>query len=117
MSGSDKRSARRYVIDDLHVEIDGVVHEVVDVSTRAVAVVGRAGLDYSMVRQPCRFLSAGASDLNRPISEMKFVTRRGVTVVLDYAILEFRLDADAWEAVLRRNDVRADVVPLADVFG
>jgi hypothetical protein len=117
MSGSDKRSARRYVIDDLRVEIDGVVHEVVDVSTRAVAVVGRAGLDYSMVKQPCRFLSASTSELARPISEMKFVTQRGVTVVLDYVILEYRLDVKAWEDVLRRNDVRADVVPLEDVFG
>ena len=117
MNGSDRRAAKRYVIDDLLVEIGGVVHETVDISTRAVAIVRRAGVDYSRVTGPCSFKSASVSELNRPISEMKFLYQRAATVVLEYVILEYKVDCDAWERVVSRHDVRADVSPLEDVFG
>jgi len=116
MNGSERRATKRYVIDGLLVEIDGVVHETVDVSTHATAVVRRAGIDYSRVKGPFRFTCESISDLNHPISEMKFLYERAATVVLEYVILEYKVDRDAWESVLSRHDVRADVVPFEDVF-
>ena len=111
------RTARRYVIDGLFVDFNGVLHETVDVSVRSVALVRRAGVDYSTERRLSWFMSATATELMRSISEMNFVLRRDAIVVFDYVIREPRFDPKIWEDALRRHDVRAGVVPLEKVFG
>jgi hypothetical protein len=117
MHGLERRATKRYVIDGLLVEIGGVVHETIDVSTRAVAVVRRAGIDYAQVRPPFRFKCAGVAELNRPVDKMNRLYERAVTVVLEYVILEYEIDPREWERILSRHDVRADVVPFEDMFG
>ena len=111
MSMSDRRSHKRYVIDDLKVEVGGVAHETVDVSIRAVAVVRRPGVDYAKIQPPYRFASAKSAPLSRPILHLSRLYERGPVVVLDYY-----MGVDDWEAVLAAHDVRADVEPLQDVF-
>jgi hypothetical protein len=111
MHGSERRSHKRYVVDGLMVDIDGVPHETVDVSVRAVAVVRRAGVDYGKIKGPCRFVSAKAGPLNSPILSLHRLYERGPVVVLDYF-----LGRQDWEAVLTANDVRADLAPLQNVF-
>lgn len=117
MHGLERRATKRYVIDGLLVEIGGVVHETVDVSTRAVAVVRRAGVDYARVKAPFRFKCAAVRELNRPVDKMNRLYERAATVVLEYVILEYEIDRAQWESILSRHDVRADVVPFEDVFG
>jgi hypothetical protein len=113
----ERRANKRYVIDGLLMEIGGIVHETVDVSTRAVAVVRRPGVDYRQLTGPFRFKSAAADELNQRVSSMKYLYERAATVVLEYVILEYRVDRDVWESVLSRHDVRADQVLFEDVFG
>ncbi len=117
MHVSERRAHKRYVIDGLLVEVDGVVHETVDVSNCAVALVRRENIDYAKVKGPFSFKSAKVAELNRPIAEMAFLYQRAATVVLTYVILEYKTDRSAWEDILSRSDVRADLIPLEDVFG
>jgi hypothetical protein len=117
MHAFERRASKRYVIDGLLMEIAGVVHETVDISTRAVAVVRRPGVDYTQAQGPFRFKCANARELNRPVSAVKYLYERAATVVLEYVILEYEVDRDVWESILSRHDVRSDIVPLEDVFG
>jgi len=111
MTMSDRRSHKRYVIDGLMVEVGGVVHETVDISIRAVAVVRRPGVDYGKIQPPYRFVNEKAPQLDRPILHLNRLYERGPVVVLDYY-----MGVDEWESVLAAHDVRADVKPLQDVF-
>jgi hypothetical protein len=111
MTMSDRRAHKRYVVDDLKVEVGGVVHETVDISIRAVAVVRRPGVDYEKIQAPYRFASDKAAPLSRPILHLHRLYERGLIVVLDYY-----MGVDEWEALLTAHDVRADVEPLQDVF-
>lgn len=108
----ERRAQKRYVIDGLLVEAGGIVHETVDVSAHAVAIVAIVGFDYTRLRPPYRFLSRAARDLNRPFSQTRQLYRRGPLVVLAYDI-----DDDDWDSALAAYDVRADMTPLDDVFG
>lgn len=117
MRRANRRAAKRYVIDGLLVEIAGIDHETVDVSACAVAVVRRAGVDYANAKGPFRFKCNKVGELNHPISDMKFLSGRRATVVLEYVILAYDVDRDVWENVLSRHDVRAGVVAFEDVFG
>lgn len=109
---TERRAQKRYVVDGLMIELAGVVHETVDVSTNAVGVVRRSGVDYGALKPPFRFLSEKAEGPSRHIPNMRRLYERGPVVVLDYYI-----DDAAWEATLEAHDVRADVKPLEDVFG
>ncbi len=111
MAMSDRRSHKRYVIDGLMIEVGGVVHETVDISIRAVAVVRKPNVDYGKIQSPYRFVSAKSAQLARPILHLHRLYERGPIVVLDYY-----MGVDGWEAVLAAHDVRADVEPLQDVF-
>ena len=108
----ERRAHQRYVIDGLMVELAGVVHETVDVSVRAVALVARPGVDYAALKPPFRFASEKAEGLNRHIPNMRRLYERGRVVVIDYFI-----DDPEWDNTLAAYDVRADVKPLEDVFG
>ncbi|MDZ4870281.1 MAG: hypothetical protein SGI91_23400 [Alphaproteobacteria bacterium] len=109
---TERRAHKRYVIDGLMVELAGVVHETVDISVRAVAVVIRPGVDYAALKPPFRFTSEKAEGLNRHIPNMRRLYERGRVVVVDYFI-----DDPEWDNTLAAYDVRADVKPLEDVFG
>lgn len=109
--GIERRAHKRYVIDGLMVELAGVVHETVDISTRAVALVHRPDIDYATLKPPFRFMSEKAEGLNRHIPNMRRLYERGRVVVVDYFI-----DDAEWETTLAAYDVRADVKPLEDVF-
>jgi hypothetical protein len=117
MDGLERRANKRYVIDGLLMEIGGVVHETVDVSARAVAVVRRPGIDYKQIKGACRFTSEKGRPLNQRLSSVKYLYERAATVVLEYVILEYQLDMEIWESILNRHDVRADQIMLEDVFG
>jgi hypothetical protein len=117
MFGHEKRAARRYVVDGLFVNFNGVVHETVDVSARAVALVRRVGVDYSKLSRSSWFMSTNAAALTRSISEMNYVCERGQIVVFDYVIREPQFDPRQWEESLRMHDVRAHDVSLEKMFG
>jgi hypothetical protein len=112
MNSHDRRNAKRYVIDGLMAEVNGVVHETFDVSLYAVAVLRRAGVDYSKFVGPLMFRSERSVELNQTVCRVHFIKQRAGLVVLGY-------DANAteWEATLARYDVRADMVQLEDIFG
>ncbi|MCE9522377.1 MAG: hypothetical protein K8S25_08100 [Alphaproteobacteria bacterium] len=116
MHQSNRRSAKRYVIDGLMVEIGGFSHDTIDVSRLAVSIVRRADVDYSRLNARCEFKNAKASELNRPIASLEFGHRRGVAVVLKYALAGREFQSRDWENILSRHDVRADWVALEDVF-
>jgi hypothetical protein len=109
---TERRAHKRYVIDGLMVELAGVVHETVDISVRAVALVRSPDIDYAALKPPFRFASEKAQGLNRHIPNMRRLYERGRVVVIDYFI-----DDPEWEITLAADDVRADVKPLEDVFG
>jgi hypothetical protein len=109
---TERRAHKRYVIDGLMVDLAGVVHETVDISIRAVALVRRSDIDYAVLKPPFRFASEKAQGLNRHIPNMRRLYERGRVVVIDYFI-----DDPEWEVTLAAYDVRADVKPLEDVFG
>lgn len=117
MSGRERRTARRYVIDGLFVDLGGVLHETVDISVCAVALVRRSGIHYSAANRTSWFLSTNVTALTRSVSEMEIVIERKEIVVFDYFIRESEFDPKAWEELLRRHDVRADSVPLEQIFG
>lgn len=112
MSGRERRKAKRYVIDGLMVELNGVVHETFDVSHGAVAVLRKAGVDYSECAGPSMFRSERNSALNQPIARLHYINQRAGFVAMGYEVAV----AD-WESTLAKYDVRADVVQLEDVFG
>lgn len=108
---TERRANNRYVIDGLMVELAGVVHETIDISSGAVAIVRRPGFDYAALTPPFRFLSEKCPHLNRHIPNMRRLYERSPVVVIDYFI-----DDIGWETTLAANDVRAGVKPLEDVF-
>jgi hypothetical protein len=110
--GTERRAHQRYVIDGLMVELGGVLHETVDISVRAVAIVRHEGTDYGKLVPPYRFVCAKAPALDVHIPNMRRLYERGRVAVIDYFI-----DQADWEATLAAHDVRADVKPLEDVFG
>lgn len=109
---TERRAHKRYVIDGLMVELGGVLHETVDISIRAVAIVRKDGIDYAKLTPPFRFISEKAPALNIHIPNMRRLYERGRVAVIDYFI-----DLPEWEPTLAAHDVRADVKPLEDVFG
>jgi hypothetical protein len=110
-SSSERRSARRYVIDGLMVTIGGVRHETIDVSASSVAVVRKPGVDYRTVRPPFRFILANAR-IDQAVASITLIYERGVKVVLKYDP-----PCAEWDDVLARHHVLADVVTLEDIFG
>lgn len=112
MAGHERRTASRYVIGGLTLEIGGVSHETLDVSNAAVAIIREAGVDYARLNAPARFCAPKASQLNQEIRQLHFITRRAGLIVLGYEV-----DRADWEAILKSHDVRADMKQLEDVFG
>jgi hypothetical protein len=112
MSGADRRTAVRYVLGDLVLEINGLVHDTVDISTRSVAVVARSGIDYADRRMHARFTSARVPELNREIVSLAVTGLRRSLAIFDYAV-----DDAAWEAKLKQHDVANDTPVLQDIFG
>ena len=112
MAGHERRTASRYVIGGLTLEIGGVSHETLDVSHSAVAVIREQGVDYARLNVPARFCAEKFPDLNQEIGRLHFITRRSGLIVLGY-----ELDRPDWETVLKAHDVRADMKQLEDVFG
>jgi hypothetical protein len=108
----ERRAHKRYVIDGLMVDIGGALHETVDISIRAVAVVRKPDMDYAQLTPPFRFLNEKAPALNQPIPHAQRLYERGRIAVIDYVV-----EHPHWEPVLAAHDVRADVKPLEDVFG
>lgn len=109
---TERRAHKRYVIDGLMVDIGGTLHETVDVSIRAVAIVRKEGVDYGQIVPPFRFVSERSPALNMHIPNMRRLYERGRVAVIDYFI-----EHPDWERLLAAHDVRADVTPLEDVFG
>jgi hypothetical protein len=112
MPGRERRQAERYVIGGLMLDLNGVLHETLDISTSAVAVVQEKGVDYSRLNVPASFICKSARVLYEPLTSLQFITRRSNIIVLGYTVAI----AD-WEAILRAHDVRADMKQLEDVFG
>ena len=112
MSGADRRTAQRYVLGDLMLEINGVTHETVDISVRSVAVVARSGVDYAGARMHARFSSASVPELNREIVSLAVTGLRRSLAIFDYAV-----DDAQWEAKLTQYDVANDTPVLEDIFG
>ena len=108
---SDRRATRRYVIDGLLLEIGGVDHETIDVSAHSVAVIRVAGVDYRQLKAPFRFKSRKSAVIDHSVSGLRIVGERAAAIVFEYQIKN-----RAWEATLRRHDVRAGAA-LEDVFG
>jgi len=109
---TDRRAQMRYVVDGLMLEIGGIAHETLDLSTSAVAVIRKPGVDYKMVKPPFRFKFERSVDADCRVSTMKLLREGRADIVFDY-----RVEGAEWESVLKRHDVRADVEPLEDVFG
>ena len=96
--GAERRTAQRYVLGDLILEINGVAHETVDVSMRSVAVVARSGIDYANPRMHARFVSAGVRELNREIVMLAVTGLRRSLAIFDYAV-----DDPNWETKLQQR--------------
>ena len=116
MASHERRTASRYVIGGLTLEIGGVSHETLDVSNAAVAIIREAGVDYARLNVPARFCAAKAPLLNQEIRHLNFITRRSGLIVLGYELGD-EVDRADWEAILKAHDVRADMKQLEDVFG
>ena len=112
MSSANRRTAQRYVLGDLLLEVNGVVHETVDISARSVAVIAQPGIDYAMRRSHARFISAKLAKLNREVRWLAVTGLRESLAIFDYAV-----DDPDWEALLRQHDAANDVVILEDIFG
>jgi len=112
MQGADRRTAQRYVLGDLGLEINGVWHDTVDISNRSVAVVAQPNIDYAATRVQARFVSGGIAELNREVLTLHVTGMRRSRVILDYTVA----DRD-WEALLKKHDVANDMPLLEDVFG
>jgi hypothetical protein len=114
MSEHEKRAAQRYVIDGLFVDFNGIEHEAVDVSSRAFALVRRAGVDYSSAKRSGWFMSTNVAALTRPITEITRVSERGSVVIFDYSMREPQIEPMVWEDALRRHDASSETVSLND---
>jgi hypothetical protein len=112
MSGRERRQAARYVIGGMMLDLNGVLHETLDISPGAVAVVQEKGVDYSRLNVPASFICKSARALYEPLTSLQFITRRANIIVLGYSV-----SAANWEAILQAHDVRADMKQLEDVFG
>jgi hypothetical protein len=112
MNRRERRIDKRYVVGSLLLEAGGVLHETLDVSRRAVAIVQLPDIDYSKCSGPAWFRSEQHSELNQRLARLHFMSKRGGFVVLGYEVA-----AVGWEAQLAAHDVRSDLVPLEDVFG
>jgi hypothetical protein len=112
MAGADRRSAQRFVLGDLGLEINGVWHDTVDISNRSVAIVAQQGVDYAATRVQARFVSGGVPELNRELLTLHVTGMRRARVILDYTVA----DKD-WESLLRQHDVADNPPLLEDVFG
>jgi hypothetical protein len=112
MGGAERRTAPRYVLGDLGLEINGVWHDTVDISSRSVAVVAQAGVDYAAARMQARFVSGGVAELNREVLTLHVTGMRRSRVILDYTV-----DHGNWESLLNKHDVANDTPLLTDVFG
>lgn len=112
MQGAERRTAQRYVLGDLGLEINGVWHDTVDISPRSVAIVAQSGVDYANSRVQARFVSGGVPKLNREVLTLHVTGLRRSRVILDYTVADRE-----WETHLRKHDVANDTPLLADVFG
>ena len=110
--GAERRTAQRYVLGDLGLEINGVWHDTVDISVRSVAVVAQTGIDYASSRIQARFVSGGIPELNRELLTLHVTGLRRSRVILDYTVADRE-----WETLLRTHDVASNPPQLADVFG
>ncbi len=99
------------MVGDLALEINGVLHETVDISIRSVAIVAREGVDYAHPRIQARFVS-GVPDLNREVLSLNVTGLRRSLVILDYAVGDRH-----WEQLLVRHDVANEAPVAADIFG
>jgi hypothetical protein len=111
MPGLDRRTAQRYVLGDLGLEINGVWHDTIDISKRSVAVVAQPGVDYAASRVQARFISGGVAELNREVLSLHVIGLRRSRVILDYTVA----DKD-WEALLKQHDVNDEQL-LNNVVG
>jgi hypothetical protein len=111
MSGADRRTAHRYVLGDLGLEINGLWHDTVDISARSVALVAHHGVDYASSRIQARFVS-GVPELNREILTLHVTGLRRARVILDYTVADRE-----WETLLRQYDVANDTPLLENIFG
>lgn len=93
-------------------EVNGVLHETLDISVHAVAVVRLPNVNYSRIDERSQFHSPNSAALNKPVSNPHFIAQRAGIVVIGYTA-----SGDDWENLLRDNDVRADMKQLEDVFG
>jgi hypothetical protein len=109
---TERRAHQRYVIDGLLIDLGGDLHETLDVSVRAVAVLRKPKVDYANLKGKARFVSAGTPALNCAIARYRRLCERPAVVVIDYHVEHWD-----WEGVLAANDVRADAVKLESVFG
>ncbi len=112
MSGAERRTAHRYVLGDLSIEINGVRHETVNISARSVAVIARPDIDYANLRGQVRFVSGGVAELNRDIVSLIVTGLRRSMAIFDYAVND-----PAWEVLLKRYDAANDTPVLEDIFG
>jgi hypothetical protein len=112
MVGADRRSAQRFVLGDLGLEINGVWHDTVDISKRSVAIVAQPGVDYAASRVQARFVSGGVPELNREVLTLHVTGMRRSRVILDYTVGDRN-----WESVLSEHDVANKPPLLVDVFG
>ena len=106
--GSERRAHKRYVIDGLTVELAGTPHDIIDISSRAMAVVRRPG---TLLAPRYRFVCPQVAALNQPVMRMHHLLDRGHLIVLEYEV-----PGREWENILAAHDVRADLVQLEDVF-
>ncbi|MBI1213646.1 MAG: hypothetical protein GC190_19480 [Alphaproteobacteria bacterium] len=111
MPGFDRRTAQRYVLGDLGLEINGVWHDTIDISKRSVAIVAQQGVDYAAPRVQARFVSGGVAELNREVLTLHVIGLRRSRVILDYTVA----DKD-WEALLRQHDVNDEQI-VNNAFG
>lgn len=111
MPGADRRTAQRYVLGDLGLEINGIWHDSIDISLRSVAVVAQPGVDYAAARVQARFVS-GIPELNREVLTLHVTGMRRSRVILDYTVADGN-----WESLLRQHDVANALPLLVDVFG
>ena len=110
--GRERRTAERYVIGSLLMDLGGMVHETLDVSKCAVAVLRQSTCDYSKLNVPARFFSETQPELNQSIARLSYIAQRSGVIVLGYTA-----DNPEWEHVLQTHDVRFDMKQLEDVFG
>lgn len=111
MAGGDRRTAQRYVLGDLALEINGVWHDTIDISNRSVAVVAHPEVDYAPSRIQARFVSTGIPELNCEVLTLHVIGMRKLRVILEYSVADKN-----WEALLKKHDVAYDMPALQDVF-